>query len=393
MPFYSFQAVDELGAPLAGEIEAPGRAEARDRLESRGLRVEVLRTASIGRKVAGDDLVEFARHVASLSDAGLALPGGLRALADEGAPRRLRRALRVVADRVEAGDPLDEAMADQGARFPEALRALVNAGLRSVRLAECLGFYIEQERRSAALRWRLQVALLYPLLLITLLTIVFLFLSQVVVLPFMDVLKDFGVTVPWITRLLFRAAESFQGASWDLAIGAALGGAFIWLGLGQLAMPGRHRAASGVPMIGKFWRWSARSEYASLLALLIDAALPLPLALRLAGKGVNDAVIDSASGFLAREVAGGRPLAEALSIRGLFPREFPPLIAWGEKAGALAESWQLVAEVCDARARAQAELIAAVAYGASMILVVQSAAFLLLGLYLPMIQLLQSLSM
>jgi len=81
------------------------------------------------RKLSTEESVELASRVAELTRAGLPLGPGLRALAAELSGRRLRRVLRQMADRLDAGMDLAAAIDGQGRRLPPALRGLVLAGV------------------------------------------------------------------------------------------------------------------------------------------------------------------------------------------------------------------------------------------------------------------------
>src|SRR5689334_183430 len=95
-----------------------------------------------GRPSDGDAL-EFARQVAGLASSGQPLPSGLRALGEELPRGHLRRMLESVARRVEAGESLEQAMTAEGPSFPAPLRGLVAAGVRSGKLAEALGRFLD----------------------------------------------------------------------------------------------------------------------------------------------------------------------------------------------------------------------------------------------------------
>ena len=65
--------------------------------------------ASLG-KLSAAEAAELASGIAELTKSGLPLPEGLRALAEEWPTRRLRPVLLDLADRVEQGVPLDDAI-------------------------------------------------------------------------------------------------------------------------------------------------------------------------------------------------------------------------------------------------------------------------------------------
>ena len=62
------------------------------------------------QRLSAEETAELAARVSELTKAGLPLGEGLRALADEVPRRRLRRVLRTLADRLDAGMDLAEAI-------------------------------------------------------------------------------------------------------------------------------------------------------------------------------------------------------------------------------------------------------------------------------------------
>jgi type II secretory pathway component PulF len=125
MPRYRYQATDAHGRRRAGEIDADGPEQIARHLEVEGLRVERFEAAEPdgeaaevvpraepedaaardGRRLSGREVADFTRHLADLTASGLALPSGLRALAEESPRDPLRRVLLDVADRLEEGSP------------------------------------------------------------------------------------------------------------------------------------------------------------------------------------------------------------------------------------------------------------------------------------------------
>src|SRR5689334_7011005 len=92
------------------------------------------------------DSIELATHLAELAKAGLPLAGGLRALADELPRGRLARTCRALADKLDSGVPLEQAIGSRDMRLPAHMRALLVAGVRSGRLVEVLEQYLDHQR-------------------------------------------------------------------------------------------------------------------------------------------------------------------------------------------------------------------------------------------------------
>lgn len=319
---------------------------------------------------------EVARQIGALARAGLPLASGLRALAAEirvGPARRLWHRLRpggrdparlcdllhLVADDIEAGVPLDEALASQGDRFPAHLRGLILAGSRSGRLAEMLGEFLTHYRAGDEIRRRVWLGLFYPAALLSACLGTFALLASMLSNDMVEIIEDFGVDMPLLTLAFVDVARAFAGLGIWVVAGPLLL-VLVLLGLEMMLFrpAERRRQLLAVPLIGPLWRWTAMAEFCHALSALTAAELPLAEALTLAGRAARDASLESTCEAVAADLGDGLPLSEALARHGAFPEGLARFLRWAEGQRSLPESLELAAEVFEARAKAQGEFVA-----------------------------------
>jgi len=396
MPTFRFTARDRDGVTRSGEIDADGAEQAAARLEMRGLRVEEVRPSASGMPavpMSGHDASAFAGQLAGLVDAGLPLPTGLRALGEELPTGALRRAFEDVARRLEAGAMLEEAVAAQERRLPGHLRGLVLAGVRTGRLGEVLGRFVDATRAGGEIRRRVVLALAYPAVLLVAACILFVFACFSVVEGFRSIFQGFGIPVPVITRAVFQISYAVTKLNWRALPALAGVVAACWLAERLLLSPARRRQlACEVPLFGKLLRWSALAEFSRLLGLLIVGEIPLPEALTLAGDAVRDADLAVAGRSIAREVEEGRSLSEALARRRQFPRGYARLVGWAEGHRSLPEALEVLGAMYEARAKAHASFLGAVVGALVMIAVLGGISLAVVALMWPLMYLMHSLS-
>jgi len=339
-----------------------------------------------GDRLSGGEVATLAGQLAGLTATGLPLPSGLRALGDELPAGALRRTFHDVARRVEAGEPLDAALAAQGRRLPGHLRGLVLAGARSGRLGNVLSHYVDAARAGADIRRGLRLSLAYPAMLLGLAGTLFLFVCTFVAPDFDRIFKDFGLPIPAPTRLV-TAIAVWVGAVGVWAVPTLIGLALaVWAaGWIVLGPDRRWRLVGELPLVGTLWRWTAMAEFSHLLGLLIEGELPLPDALILAGDGVRDAGLGRAGRDAARDVAAGADLATALARRPRFPAGYARLVGWGEGHRALADVLHVLGSMYEARARAHAAFLGVLVNVLATVLVLGMILFILLALLLPII--------
>ena len=156
--------------------------------------------------------------------------------------------------------------------------------------------------------------------------------------------------------------------------------------------PARQRLLYRMPLVGPLWRWTRQAQFARLLAMLVESELPLPAALRMAGGGVGDAEVCDAAQALAREVEGGRSLAESETRRTRFLGGLGHSLQWGEGTQSLAESLRTAAEMLESQAMVHAELLLRIAPPLTMIMIVVLLGFVVTALFMPLLKLINSLS-
>src|SRR6185437_7452913 len=114
-----------------------------------------------------------------------------------------------VAARVRTGESLSSAFEAQGG-FPLIYTTTLLAGERSGHLDEVLGRFLAFQRISLTFRKKLTASLFYPILLITMVTALFIFLISFVVPRFAMLYDQIGTNLPSATRLLLAVGNNFQ---------------------------------------------------------------------------------------------------------------------------------------------------------------------------------------
>ena len=158
-------------------------------------------------RLTGAEAAELSRQIAGLTSAGLPLAQGLVALGEELPRGRLRRSMNELAETLESGVPLDQAVEDQQGRIPPHLRGLVIAGVRSGRLGDLLSRFSEYVSVGTELKRRLWLSLAYPILTVS--SRIALFSSSACSSSASSsaIYRDFNIPLPTITRALITFAR------------------------------------------------------------------------------------------------------------------------------------------------------------------------------------------
>ena len=395
MPRYLYKATDARGQPVAGAVEGESIASAEAALVARGLaRVDVALDASDHRPLTDREVADLLDRLAALTRAGAPLPAGLRAAAAEVESPPLRAVLGQLADRVDRGAGLDEALASAAGQFPAQLTALARVGVRAGRLADVLGEAVRASNLGVELHHRLRLATAYPATLLVVIVGLTLFIchaSSRMGEPIDSGL--FGIDPPAgmvVSLALARFVATYDGLVGLGLLGLAAAGWLAWRH--GLAPAGRRRWLESVPLYGPLLRVVGLAEFCHLVALLVAAELPLPGAIRLAGASVRDPSLAATCADVADGVAAGEPLALGLRRWAGLPAGLGQLLAWGEANQELAKSLRFAGDMFEARAEAQAAFAGRVAAAILMILVLVGIGFAIASVYLPIIWALQIIS-
>ena len=392
MPNYLYRATDAGGKWLSGEIEGATREQAEARLLEQGLIVESLREAESASSYRGSvasraELVELVDHLASLTRSGLPLPSGLRAAGREVASSSLRSTFFQIADLVESGENLDEALAKTGRRFPLDLRGLIAAGSRSGRLAEMLGEYVRSANLGAELRRMFVLRLAYPTVALIFVMALVGFLCSLAtraVEGLIGNMRDFGVQQPGLVQGMAAIARFINDHGLEI-VGVLLAILIlVWLTLRFGFGPAqRQRILCSIPVVGPILRFTSLSGFCHRLAMLIEADTPLPLAFELAGSSVRDAEVAEACERMGRAVEGGEPLSMAMRHWESIPAGLGQLFRWSEDRRNLPGALHLAGDMFESRARSQSNYASIVLSTFLLFLILWWIGFAIAMVYLP----------
>jgi type II secretory pathway component PulF len=342
-----------------------------------------------------EDLIALNDEIAAMARAGLPLDQGLASLAEDMGRGRLRQVTADLAADLRSGQTLPEALQRQGKRVPPFYAGLVEAGVRSGRVAEVLTTLTDYARTMADLRATVVDAIIYPAVVVVFALIILAVVLCYLVPQYGELYRQFGMQLPLITQAVL--AVGVRPGAYLVAPVLAVAGALL---LTRAAMTGTEqgrclwaRAVYAVPLVGTVVRSARLAAFTELLAILVDHGLPLPRAFRLAGEASSDPFLVLGARQAQQDLEAGLPLGPALRHRLLMPE----LIAWmtvvGERRGELGKSLHHVAELYRREVERRAALLRTVL---PPFLIIVSAGVLVclfvFALILPMVKLLEGLS-
>jgi general secretion pathway protein F len=350
MPAYAFEALSADGQLRRGTVEADSAKAARTQLRSQSLvplKVEPVTSGAQGegggnsglfrrRVFNANALSVWTRQLASLVASGLPLERALASLSTEAEREPERNLVADLRAEVNSGSTFAKALARHPGEFSGIFVAVVGAGEQSGSLGAVLEHLAQDLEDQQALNAKLLGAALYPAIVSLVALCIVVFLVTYVVPQVASVFAGSKRALPLLTVLMLGVSSFVRSYGWLLLLVVASGAVGLRLALRAPALRYRFDAAwLAIPVVGKLSRSFNTARFASTLAMLAGAGVPILKALQAAADTLsNQAMRQDAQDALVA-VREGAPLASALAQK----KRFPPLLAMfarlGEQTGQL----------------------------------------------------------
>ena len=374
---------------------AGSEKEVRDRFSQQGFliysvnpRVTALAgSASRRKKVNLEKFLIFNQQFVTLIRAGLPILKSLDLLADRLTDPKLGPHIQAVRDEVRNGALLSDAFRQQGV-FPRIYATSVLAGEKSGSLTEVLDRYIGYQKVSLAVRKKVMVSLMYPCVLLVLVTILMVFLVTYVVPTFATLYSSMQAKLPAMTVALIAIGTTAR--AYIVAFAVMLVGAiffFRWWARRESARSVIDRIKMRTPIFGEIWLKYQVAQLSRILATLLTGGIPLVQAMETAADSLGTPLLRGAIERAGKSVREGQSLSTSLKASNLFPGLAIDMIEVGESTGALPAMLNSVAEFFEDDVNTRMAATLSLVEPAIMIFMGCFVAFVLISLYLPIFSL------
>ena len=397
MPEYICRLANDRGKVLKLVESAASESELLDRYKQQGMYVysirprthlgSVLKIGATKKKVKLSEFLIFNQQFVTLIRAGLPILKSLDLLAAHIAQPSLRSSIHAIRDSVRGGSLLSEAFREQ-AIFPNIYITSVLAGEKSGSLEAVLDRYIGYQRTALSVKRKLRASLVYPALLLVMVTILVGFLVTYVIPNFADLYRTMSEQLPPMTQALITftdASRQYVIVLTLLPAGMAFG---LWLwSKTQSGGQAMDRFKMKLPLAGSIWTKHQVAQFARILGTLLSGGIPLVQALDTASQSVTSPLLRHSLEAAPRQVREGKPLWESLSKTGFFPEMAIEMIQVGESSGAMHQMLTSVAEFFEEEVSTNLTAMLTLVEPAILIVMGLVVAFVLVALYLPIFSL------
>ena len=339
MPKFRFEAIDQKGQEIKDIVEAATEEDAQATIRLMGYHLTKIalhkerktqtakkggtgKTFSLGF-VKSKNLTTFTRQLSILQDAGLPILRSLNILKNQAPPGALRNSLIDTIYEIEGGSNLSEAFAKNPRTFNRLYINMIKAGEAGGALETILQRLAEFLESSEALKQKIKSAMIYPVCVLLFAIGIMVFIMINIVPAFQAIFEDFETDLPWLTELLL-AISYFTLHYWYLIPIIPLA---IWLLIKlttsfEFGRYGWHLFLLKAPIFGPLVEKSTIARSTRTLGTLVTSGVPILEALHITKEASNNGVFEVMFQKILEAIRDGDTIANPMKAHSKPPFHF-----------------------------------------------------------------------
>jgi type IV pilus assembly protein PilC len=414
MPFFQYVALDSQGVEIKDEIEALSEKEAIAKIRTMGYfptkvrpkgavkgaagkaAARTKKRRGAGAKVKVKYITQFARQLSTLQDAGLPILRSLRILEEQQKAGNFKRIIGYVADDIEGGSTLSEAMGKYSRAFDRLFVNMVAAGEAGGVLDLILARISDFKEKAIRLKGRVKGAMIYPIVVLTAAFLILLGLMTFVIPQFETVLTEMvgGKLNPVTTTVLGISRWIANDFGWAILAGVPFGLVLVirFLRKFRPARVALDAIQLKLPVLGQLTSKVSITRWTRTLGTLISAGVPILDAINVTRETAGNEVYANMLAHVHNSIRQGDTFAGPLRASKTVDLLVSNMVAVGEETGDLDKMLLKVADQYDEQVdvlvgglMSMLEPIMILTLGSIVMVIV-------LAVFLPMIQVITSLS-
>jgi type IV pilus assembly protein PilC len=342
MALFAYRAIDADGRISGGNLDAANAIDLELRLRRLGLDLltheGVKRsTAARTRKVTRTELITFCFHLSQLLKAGVSIIEALTDLRDTVDNPGFRQVIASLLEDIGGGLKLSEAMATHSYVFDGVFVSLVRAGEQSGQLTEVLDELSENLKWQDEIASQAKKALIYPIIVLAVITGVVFVLMTVLVPQLAVTFKQLVPKLPRETEVLIFLSNIFV-KYWYLLLGVpAAAVAILWTlaKTNERVQRSLDEISLKLPVLGALRTKIILARFSTVFAMLYKAGISVLDCIQICEKIVDNRVMEEGLQRVGRSISEGQGISQAFVATRLFPPLVLRMLRVGESTGAL----------------------------------------------------------
>ncbi len=417
MPTFAFEAMNSSGQEVKDEVEATSSEEAITKIRSKGFFPTKVREKAAKKKVSKKaetalvtntrkmpisiggvpqkQLVNFTRQLSTLQDAGLPILRSLQILEQQQKPGLLKAIIGGVADEVEGGGTLSDAMSKFPKAFDKLYVNMINAGEMGGVLDLILARLADFMEKAAKLKKKVIGAMIYPAVVISIAVGVVSMIMIFVIPKFEQIFKDFKTDLPGITQMLLSVSRWFANQyGWAYIIATPIVVALI-VKLVRMSEGGKYAIDAiklKIPILGGILSKTAIARFTRTLGTLISAGVPILDAINITKETSGNEVYARALGKVHDAIREGESMADPLRATKVCDAIVVNMVDVGEETGDVDKMLMKIADNYDSDVDVLVGSLISILEPVMVVVLGLIVGFIVIALFAPMISLIQSVS-
>jgi type II secretory pathway component PulF len=285
-------------------------------------------------RIGRQEIIVFTRQLATLLRTGNTLTSSLDSVAEQVRNPKLKEVIKEITRDVQGGMSLSKAVAKHPRVFDNFFVSMVRIGETGGLLDEVLERLAWLGAQELEIRSRVQSALVYPIVLISLSLIVVVFILIAVLPNFVAIFEASQAKLPVPTKVILAFSAGLR-SYWYIALGVII---FIVLWLKNYASTseGRYRMDGfilKIPLFGELYLKIMISRFSRAMAALTKTGVPFHEGLAVVETSITNLVLRKTFEDIRERINVGQGVTEAFRASGIFPPMVIQLMSSGEKSG------------------------------------------------------------
>lgn len=299
--------------------------------------------------ISSSQMEQTLGQLATMLEGGVPILNAFQTIAAQ-SPYFLSRALFCVANKLQSGKSLADAVREEMPFFGKIILGMISAGEANGDVEKMCHYSAELLERKRKLKGQVLQAMAYPVLVILVTIGIVAFLMLKVIPKIMKFLNNRQAKLPPVTQLLVDVTNYLEGNMLYL-VSIPFFAVITIILLRKNPEIARYvdHYFLRIPVIGKVFRSSSNMLWCRTLGILLRSGINIIPALEFTLGALNNFYYRNELSEMKKIVAQGHPLSTALRVSGL--HKFIPLadtmLVVGENTGRIDTGLLKVAEFCD----------------------------------------------
>ncbi len=346
---YHYKSLGQDGKTIEGDIEGMSLDNAILLLQKKGITIVDIQEKSDGReddifadikffkkKIKSKDVVIFSRQVATLFEAGVSALKAFRLLAEENDNETLQEQLIGVADDIESGISLSNALEKRPELFSTFYVNMVKAGEESGKLNEVFLFLADYLDRDYEMTQKIKKALTYPSFVIGTFFVIMIGMLTFVVPKMAALFTEEGASLPLVTRIVLAISNLFvQYAPVTFPILAVMVWIFLKWKKTEEGAYTLDELSTKVPVLKTLQQRIFLQRLADNMNTMLTNGVPIVKSIDITAAIIENRVYKELLKRVSTKVQTGKSFSKALYEEPLVPNILIQMVHIGEETGEL----------------------------------------------------------